>query len=301
MPPRFFYPDTPDLPLPTRHRFPAGKYRRLRERVVGERLLGRAILAASPTALVAELARAHADGYIAAVLEGTLSPEAQRRIGLPWSATLARRSRATVGGSLAAAREALAHGISGQLAGGTHHAHSDFGSGYCTFNDLAVASLVLLAEGVVQRIAVLDCDVHQGDGNAAILGPDRRTFVVSIHGEKNFPFRKVASDLDIALPDGAGDDQFLQALGKALEAIGGFRPDLVLYLSGADPLAEDALGRLRVSLEGLARRDERVFSMCRDRGWPVAVVAGGGYAKPIELTVNAYAQTYATAARVFAL
>ena len=301
MPPRFFYPDTPDLPLPPRHRFPAGKYRRLRERVARERLLGRATLAPSPTALVSELARAHTDEYITAVLDGTLSPEAQRRIGLPWSPTLARRSRATVGGSLAAAREALSHGISGQLAGGTHHAHRDFGSGYCTFNDLAVASLALLAEGAVQRIAVLDCDVHQGDGNAAVLGPDPRTFVVSIHSEKNFPFRKVASDLDIALPDGAGDDQFLLALGNALEAIGGFRPDLVLYLSGADPLAEDALGRLTVSLEGLARRDEEVFTRCRQRGWPVAVVAGGGYARPIELTVDAYSQTYATAARVFAL
>jgi acetoin utilization deacetylase AcuC-like enzyme len=161
--------------------------------------------------------------------------------------------------------------------------------------------LALLAEGGVQRIAVLDCDVHQGDGNAVVLGPDPRTFVVSIHGEKNYPFRKAASDLDFALPDGAGDDQFLLALGNALEAIGGFRPDLLLYLSGADPLADDTLGRLTVTLEGLARREEQIFTLCRRRGWPVAVVAGGGYAKPIELTVDAYAQTYATAARVFAL
>ncbi len=301
MPPRFFYPDTPDLPLPPRHRFPAGKYSRLRQQVITGRLLGGATLAPSPAVALRDLSRAHSDDYIAAVLEGTLSPDAQRRIGLPWSATLVRRSRATVGGSIAAAREALAHGISGQLAGGTHHAHRDFGSGYCTFNDLAVAALALLADGAVDRVAILDCDVHQGDGNAAILGANPKAFVVSIHGEKNFPFRKVPSDLDIALPDGAGDDDFLRAVDVALEAIGAFRPDLLLYLSGADPLAGDTLGRLAVSLEGLAHRDRRVFSHCRDRGCPVAVVAGGGYANPIDLTVAAYAQTYATAARIYAL
>ncbi len=301
MPPRFFYPDTPDLPLPPRHRFPGGKYSRLRQRVMSERLLGRASLTASPPAALADLARAHSDDYIGAVLKGTLSPEAQRRIGLPWSATLARRSRATVGGSLAAAREALSHGISGQLAGGTHHAHRDFGSGYCTFNDLAVAALALLADGSVDRVAILDCDVHQGDGNAAILATVENAFVVSIHGDKNFPFRKVPSDIDIALADGTEDAGYLAALDQALEAISAFRPDLLLYLSGADPLAADSLGRLSVTLDGLARRDQRVFSFGLDRGLPVAVVAGGGYAKPIELTVDVYAQTYATAARIHAL
>lgn len=301
MPPRFFFPDTPDLPLPPRHRFPGGKYTRLRQRVTSERLLGRAALAASPPAALAELAHAHADDYITAVLQGTLSPQAQRRIGLPWSATLARRSRATVGGSLAAAREALAHGISGQLAGGTHHAHRDFGSGYCTFNDLAVAALVLLADASVERVAILDCDVHQGDGNAAILSAQPNAFVVSIHGEKNFPFRKVPSDLDIALADATEDKAYLEALEQALDAISAFRPDLLLYLSGADPLVTDSLGRLAVSMEGLARRDQRIFSFGRDRGLAVAVVAGGGYARPIELTVDAYAQTYATAARVHGL
>jgi acetoin utilization deacetylase AcuC-like enzyme len=195
----------------------------------------------------------------------------------------------------------LAHGISGQLAGGTHHAHRDFGSGYCTFNDLAVAALALLAEGAIDRVAILDCDVHQGDGNAAILAAEANAFVVSIHGEKNFPFRKVPSDLDIALPDGTDDRVFLAALEEALAEIGAFRPDLLLYLSGADPLVDDSLGRLAVTFDGLARRDLRVFSYGLERGLPIAVVAGGGYAKPIELTVEAYAQTYATAARIHGL
>ncbi len=301
MPPRFYYPDTPDVPLPPGHRFPAGKYRLLREKVGRERLLGGAELTPSPMASIETLARAHDAAYIAAVLGGTLSPEALRRIGLPWSSTLAKRVRITVGGSLAAARAALDHGISGQLAGGTHHAHRDFGSGYCVFNDLAVASLVLLGEGAVSRIAILDADVHQGDGNAAILGPKPDAFVVSIHGEKNFPFRKVPSDLDIALPDQTGDDSYLAAVETALAATQSFGPDLVLYLAGADPLEADSLGRLSVSLDGLRTRDEMVFGWCREHAVAVAVVAGGGYARPIAKTVEAYAQTFAVARAQFGL
>ncbi len=298
--PRFFYPDTPELPLPEKHRFPISKYRLLREKVVSERLLGGAALIPSPPASMEQLLRAHAADYVADILNGTLGPKEQRRIGLPWSPTLARRSRATVGGSLAAAREALAHGVSGQLAGGTHHAHREFGSGYCVFNDLAVASLTLLEEGAVARVAILDLDVHQGDGNAALLTPNPDVFVASIHGEKNFPFRKVESDLDIALPDGTEDDAYLAAAEDALAALAAFAPDLVLYLAGADPLAEDSLGRLAVSALGLARRDALVLDRCRDAGWPVAIVAGGGYAKPITATVDAYAETWATARRVYA-
>ena len=297
----FFFPDTPDLPLPERHRFPGGKYRQLREKVILEDTLGRARLAPSPAATIEQLQRAHCENYVRAVLTGTLPREAQRRIGIPWSTTLARRSRATVGGSLAAARMALEHGISGQLAGGTHHAHRDFGSGFCTFNDLAVAALTLLDEGVVRRIAILDVDVHQGDGNAAILTPETQTLVVSIHGAKNFPFRKVASDIDIALPDGTGDDDYLAALAQAWTAIERFKPDLVCYLAGADPLDVDSLGRLSLSMAGLARRDAFVLENCRTLDLPVAIVAGGGYAKPISATVEAYAQTLALARDVFGL
>ena len=298
--PRFFYPDTPDLPLPDKHRFPIAKYRLLREKVIAERLLGGAALCPSPLASIEQLLRAHSPEYVAAVLNGTLDLAAQRRIGLPWSTTLARRSRATVGGSLAAAREALVHGISGQLAGGTHHAHRDFGSGYCVFNDLAVASLTLLDEGAIARVAILDLDVHQGDGNAAILRDQPAAFVASLHGERNFPFRKEASDLDIALPDGTGDAGYLEAVTEAFEVVAAFQPDLLLYLAGVDPLAVDSLGRMAVSAEGLLRRDEFVFARCAALSLPVAVVAGGGHAKPISATVDAYAATLCAARRIFA-
>ncbi|MFY0614239.1 MAG: histone deacetylase [Hyphomicrobiaceae bacterium] len=298
-PPRFFYPDTPELPLPDKHRFPISKYRLLRERVIAENLLGGAELVPSPPVSVEHLLQAHSADYIESILNGTLSPKAQRRIGLPWSSTLARRSRATVGGSLAAARQALTSGVSGQLAGGTHHAHRDFGSGYCVFNDLAVAALTLLAERAVDRVAILDLDVHQGDGNAAILRDNPDVFVASLHGEKNFPFRKVASDLDIALPDGLEDAAYLTAVAEACEAVAAFQPDLLLYLAGVDPLDVDSLGRLAVSADGLSRRDAHVMQHCKASGLPVAIVAGGGYAKPISATVDAYAETWRTARRVY--
>jgi len=299
--PRIFYPDTPELPLPQTHRFPASKYRLLRETIVNQRIFARTDLSPSPPVGRRDLLRAHEGSYIDAVLEGKLSREAQRRIGLPWSATLVRRSRAAVGGSLAAGREALEFGISGQLAGGTHHAHAGFGSGYCVFNDLAVASLALLDSGAAARIAILDLDVHQGDGNSSILVPNAAVHVVSVHGEKNFPFRKVASDLDIGLPDGTADGAYLRAVDQALSGVMMFAPDLVFYLAGVDPLADDSLGRFSVTPAGLAQRDEMVLERCRTRGVPVAIVAGGGYAKPIAPTVEAYAETWRTAARLFDL
>ncbi len=296
---RFFYPDIPEIPLPPGHRFPAGKYRLLKELVQRERALGSADLAPSPIASREQLLAAHAPGYVQAMLDGTIDKDIVRRIGLPWSEILVQRARATVGGSLAAAREALQHGISGQLAGGTHHAHRDFGSGYCVFNDLAVAALTLLAERAVGRIAIIDLDVHQGDGNSAILGADPRVFILSIQGAKNFPFRRVASTLDVDLPDDTGDDAYLAALNDTLEPILAFRPDLVLYLSGADPLAEDTLGRLSLTHQGLARRDRVVFETFRYRAIPVAVAIGGGYAQPITATVEAYANTFRVAADVY--
>ena len=294
-----YYPDTPDLPLPDQHRFPARKYRLLRERILHHRLLGDWDLAPSPLADITDLERAHSPDYVCAVLDGTLSPEIQRRIGLPWSETLASRSRATVGGSLAAARRALRDGFSGQLAGGTHHAHRDFGSGYCVFNDLAVAALTLLGEERVQRVAIIDLDVHQGDGNAALLTGNPGAFVLSLHGEKNFPFRKVPSDLDVALADGTDDRAYLRALAGALDAIAGFRPDLVLYLSGVDPLNSDTLGRLDLTFDGLMERDRLVLEFCRRRAIPVSIAIGGGYANPITETVEAYANTFRVAREVF--
>jgi acetoin utilization deacetylase AcuC-like enzyme len=296
---RFFYPDVEDLPLPEGHRFPASKYGLLRTLVEREEVLPPDSLQASPLIAPEQLLMAHAPDYVAAALDGTLAADAQRRIGLPWSPALALRSRATVGGTLAAARAALVHGVSGQLAGGTHHAHRDFGSGFCVFNDIAVAALTLLSEGHCQRIAVVDLDVHQGDGNAALLTGRPGLLVVSIQGARNFPFRRVPGDIDVDLPDGTEDRAYLSALAEVLPAVEAHRPDLVLYLSGADPLAEDRLGRLALTHDGLAERDRMVLEMCRRRGFPVAIAIGGGYAVPIEATVRGYANTFAAARDVF--
>ena len=284
--------------MPAGHRFPAGKYQMLRALIEHEAIIPASMLSASPLAERAQLLRAHSEAYIDAVFDGTLDRESMRRIGLPWSQTLVRRSRATVGGALAAARSALHTGLSGQLAGGTHHAHRDFGSGFCVFNDLAVTALTLLDDGAVERIAILDVDVHQGDGNAAILKDEARAFVVSLHGARNFPFRRVASDLDVDLPDGTGDRDYLHALADVLPAIDAFRPQMLLYLSGVDPLLQDRLGRLALTHEGLAERDRMVFQYCRLRGLPVSIAIGGGYAEPISDSVRAYANTFRAAREV---
>ena len=297
----FFFPDVPALSLPPGHRFPSGKYDALRAIIDGERVLGKATLLPAEQASRDQLLRAHSAAYVDAMMAGTIAPEAIRRIGLPWSATLVARSRATVGGALASGRAALEDGISGQLAGGTHHAHRDFGSGFCVFNDLAVATLTLLDEGRCARIAIVDTDVHQGDGNAAILGLDARVFVLSVQGAKNFPFRRVPATLDIDLPDGTEDAAYLRALADALEPVQAFKPDLVFFLSGADPLAEDRLGRLSLTHAGLMARDRLVLSTFKARGIPVAIAIGGGYAEPISASVEAYANTFRVAAEVWGL
>ncbi|HRD74753.1 MAG TPA: histone deacetylase [Hyphomicrobiaceae bacterium] len=296
---QLFFPHVPPLPLPDGHRFPVGKYAMLRQAIESDAGFSRVTLTPATPASEREIALAHAPDYVAAMTSGRVSPEAMRRIGLPWSDTLIQRSRATVGGAIEAARQALRTGISGQLAGGTHHAHRDFGSGFCVFNDLAVASLAMLAEGRAGRIAIVDLDVHQGDGNAAILAGDPRVFVLSVHGEKNFPFRKVASTLDVALPDGTADAAYIAALVDALGAIEAFRPDLILYLSGADPLAADRLGRLDLTHAGLIERDRLVMELARRRGIPLSIAIGGGYADPIEESVRAYHNTFRVALEVF--
>lgn len=295
----FYYPDTPDLPLPPGHRFPASKYRLLRERAAAEGLFANAQLLPSPQVEEVLLRLAHGEAYIDDVLHGRLSVEAQRRIGIPWSDVLVARSLATVGGSLAAARDALRDGVAGQLAGGTHHAHRNFGSGYCVFNDLAVTALALIKERVAHRITILDCDVHQGDGTAAILRDIAAVQTISIHGATNFPFRKVASDIDVGLPDGAGDMDYLAALDGVLERVERFAPDLLLYLAGADPLAADRLGRLSLSPEGLAQRDSTIFRFARARRLPVSIATGGGYGEPISITVDAYLATFRSARAIY--
>ncbi len=271
----------------------------LREHFEAESVFAKLGMAPSPLAGPPELLRAHDASYVRDAMAGALGDAAMRRIGIPWSETLVARSRAAVGGSLAAARDALEHGIAGQLAGGTHHAHRDFGSGFCMFNDLAVAALTLIAERRVQRVSILDCDVHQGDGTASILAAVPAVQTISIHGAMNFPFRTVPSDLDIGLPDEAGDDAYLAALDKGLDALAGFKPDLLLYLSGADVLAADRLGRLCVSLDGLIARDAAVFGFAKGRGLPVSIAVGGGYADPISITVEAYLATFKAAQSIY--
>ena len=296
---RFFTSDRFVIPLPGGHSFPGRKYVLLREKLIRDGILKADVIYPSPLADAADLARAHAPEYIAAVLDGTLDAKAQRRIGLPWSETLVNRIHATMGGAVMAAEAALEDGLSGQLAGGTHHAHRDFGAGYCIFNDFAIAALKVLAEGWAARVAIVDLDVHQGDGNAAILADHPDVFVFSVQGEKNFPHHRVPSDLDVDLPDGTEDDAYLRALADHLPAVFDFRPDLVLYQAGVDPLADDRLGRLALTYDGLARRDRLVLTECRSRGIPIAMAIGGGYADPIEKSVVAYANTYAVAKEVF--
>lgn len=300
MPFTVYFPDTPPLPLPPAHRFPAHKYQLLKSAVLRDGIIDPDRLQPSPHATAAMLEVAHDRDYIDAVFEGRLAPGVQADIGLPWSQVLLQRSQATVGGTMAAARDALASGFSGQLAGGTHHAHRSRGAGFCVFNDCAVAALTLLSERLVARVAILDLDVHHGDGNATILAGEPRVFVASVHGEKNYPVVKPASDLDIALPDHTGDATYLSACDRAIGAVLATRPEIVFYIAGVDPLFSDRLGRLSVSFQGLAIRDTQVFTRCRRHGVPLVLVIGGGYAEPITDTVEAYANTWRAARDIYA-
>ncbi|HEX2570629.1 MAG TPA: histone deacetylase [Polyangia bacterium] len=296
---RVFYSDHYEFPLPEGHRFPAKKYRLLREQLLAERLLAPAELRKAPRVRRETLLRAHAPAYVDAVLGGTLDPKMVRKIGLSQSEGLVDRSLASVGGTLAAALAALQDGVAGNLAGGTHHGHVDAGAGYCVFNDAAVTLLELLARRRIRRAAIIDLDVHQGDGNAALLGGRPDVYILDVYGQYNFPFTKVPATRNVPLPDRTGDDGYLEALAKPLEDVFEFRPDLVLYQAGVDTLAEDRLGRLSMSLAGLEARDERVLAACRRHGVPVALVLGGGYAHPIELAVRANVGTYRVLRRVF--
>ncbi len=298
---RAFHSDRYEIPLPPGHRFPIEKYRLLRELLLERAILHPEELEEAPLASKDELLAAHTDQWVEAVFEGTLDAMTQRRIGLPWSPELVLRSRASVGGTLRAARWALEHGIAGNLAGGTHHAFSDRGEGYCVFNDLAVATRVLQREGRVRRIAIVDLDVHQGNGTAEIFEGDPTVFTFSMHGEKNFPFRKTVSTLDVNLPDGCDDALYLRTLRKHLpEVLDESTPDLLLYQAGVDPLAEDSLGRLSLTFEGLKARDREVLQAAKERHIPLVLTMGGGYSKPIDHSLEAHANTYTLAKLMFA-
>ena len=293
---RLFYCDQHAIALPPGHKFPTAKYALLRAMLEADGLYD---LVPADLADAADIELAHDAEYVRAILDGTVDARMMRRIGFPWSEQLVRRTRASVGGTLAAAADAMATGFGGNLAGGTHHAFRAEGSGFCVFNDLAVAILVLRRECDVRRAAVVDLDVHQGDGTASIFEHDEEVLTISIHGERNFPFRKQRSRIDIGLRDGTGDEEYLGRLREALPAAGEFAPDVVLYQSGVDGLRGDRLGRLGLTMEGLAERDRMVFEFMRSLGVPVVVTLGGGYAEPITLTAEAHANTFRTAGRVF--
>lgn len=294
---RAFYSDHFVLPLPDGHKFPMAKYSRLRERVVAHGLVPIDCLAEAPPASWDDLRLVHTPEYVHAVATGTLPAEVQRRIGFPWSPGMVERSRRSVGATIAAARAALTDGLAVNLAGGTHHAFADRGEGYCVFNDVAVAARVLQRDHEVGRIAVVDCDVHQGNGTAAIFKDDLTVFTFSMHGANNFPFRKEISDLDVDLEDGTGDEEYLDVLAAHLETVWQrHRPEFAFYLAGADPYEGDRLGRLKLTIAGLRARDELVLGRCRQLGLPVAISMSGGYAPDIEAIVTIHANTVAVAA-----
>ena len=288
---RCFYSDTFVLPLPEGHRFPMSKYSGLRERLLRGQIVSPEDLHEAPRASWDDLRLVHTNDYLAAIELGTLPREAQRRIGFPWSPQMVERARRSVGATIAAAEAALDDGCAANLAGGTHHAFPDHGEGYCVFNDVAVAARVLQRDRGVTRVAVVDCDVHQGDGTAAIFRDDRSVFTLSLHGAKNYPFKKQISDLDVELEDGTGDELYLAKLAQCLEVVFDYGPDVVFYLAGADPYEGDRLGRLKLSIAGLQQRDMLVFNRCRAADVPIVITMSGGYAQDVEAIVTIHANT----------
>lgn len=299
-----FYADHFVLPLPPGHRFPMQKYAMLRERLMAQ-MPGISMHEALPVG-AAELQWVHTPDYIDAVFNGTLSAAIQREIGFPWSPGMAERACRSVGGTVQAARAALNGGwIAANLAGGTHHAYPARGSGFCVFNDVAVAARQMQHEHAavyptsthqLLQVAVIDLDVHQGDGSALIFEGDDSVFTLSLHGAKNFPVRKQTSDCDLELPDGCQDEAYLQTLELGLTRLEQrFAPDLVFYLAGADPHEGDRLGRLAVSDTGMQARDRRVFDWAFQRRLPLVMVMAGGYGRDIESTLRVQMNTYSVA------
>lgn len=296
---KIFHCDQFPLPLPPGHRFPIQKYVLLRDAVMAARLVAPQDLTAPEPATDEQILRARDDDYLQRVKSGQLTPKEMRPIGLPWSPELVARARCSVSGTISACRAALWEGIAVSLAGGTHHAFRDHGQGFCVFNDSVIAARTMQAGGHAQRVAIIDCDVHQGNGTAAILADDPTIFTFSIHGARNFPFRKESSDLDIELEDGTEDAAYLEALQVGVErALALADADLVIYLAGADPYVGDQFGRLALSKAGLAGRDRLVFELCREAGLPVATVMAGGYGRQIEDTVDIHLQTVRIAAEM---
>jgi len=295
---RLFPSDRYPLPLPEGHRFPAAKYGLLRRRLEAHAAAGASLKFVEPHAATdEELLRVHDRGYVGRVFSGTLTRDEQRRIGFPWSEPLVERSLRSTGAAIDAAAAAVEDGIAASLAGGTHHAGTSWGEGFCVFNDTAVATREMQARGAARRVLILDCDVHQGNGTAEIFAADPTVFTMSIHGARNFPLRKYPSSLDVPLDDGTDDEAYLAALAPAVvESFGRGRPDLVFYIAGADPYEHDRLGRLRLTKQGLLDRDRMVFDAARAAGVPLAIVLGGGYSADLDAIVDIHTATMLMAA-----
>ena len=286
------------FPLPERHRFPIDKYALLRERVVADGIVDAADVLEPPPVPWEWVEAVHDSALVARIRDGSLTLRETRGLGLPWSPELVERGRRAVGGTVAAARFAVEHGLGMNLGGGTHHAGRDFARGYCLFNDVGLALSVLRAEGLASRALVVDCDVHQGDGTAHLFADDPATFTVSLHGARNYPFQRIPSDLDVDLASGTADAAYLAALDEALDfALPRARPEIAFYLAGADPWKGDRLGRLALTKDGLRARDELVLDRLRATGASVCVVLAGGYAEDMRDTVDINAATAAAVAR----
>ena len=296
---RFFYTDHQEVILPEGHRFPMEKYRSLRLKLIEDGLLHPSQLSPSPPCSLKDLSLAHSDDYIQGVSEQKLDPKLARLIGLPLSRELYLRSLCSVGGFLAAVQEARRSGFSAQLAGGTHHAFADHGEGFCVFNDFAVAAKKHLQEKPQERILILDLDVHQGNGNSAILGSTENVFIVSLHGERNYPFRKVPSHWDVPLPAGVSGEEYLSTLRRVLDELSTRPFDLIFYQAGVDVLKHDRLGSFALDFDDVKERDALVFDFAKKLSTPLAMAIGGGYAEPIEFTVRAHVNTFEAARKFF--
>ncbi|MBD0372358.1 MAG: histone deacetylase [Pyrinomonadaceae bacterium] len=281
------------------HVFPIRKFELVRDLLLTEGTLRPADIVEPEPAAIEDVMLVHTEDYVTRLRAGSLTAREMRRLGLPWSKALVRRSFLATGGTLLAARNALDEGIAANLAGGTHHAFPERGEGFCVLNDVAVSIRVLQREAKVSRVSVVDCDVHQGNGTASIFRDDPRVFTFSMHGAKNYPLFKERSTLDVELPDGTEDEAYLKSLEENLPHALAHKPDLVFYLAGADPFAGDRLGRLSLSMDGLRARDEFVLTECRDRRLPIVTVMSGGYAANISDTVEIHANTIRAARKVF--
>jgi len=295
-----FYSDRYVIKLPAHHSFPITKYALIHDQLVAEGTLEESRVTEPRFVEREEVLLVHTSDYYDRMTEGRLTDREIRRLGLPWSEALVGRSRVSVGGTLAASRAALAEGAGANLGGGTHHAFADHGEGFCVLNDIAVSIQVLRAEGRARRAAVIDCDVHQGNGTAAIFANDPEVFTLSLHGEKNYPLVKQQSTIDVALADGTEDEEYLKRLEINLTiALDRFRPDAVFYQAGVDPYRDDRLGRLSLTFEGLRRRDQMVMEACRNRDLPCVITLGGGYGRNVADTVEAHCNTLRMAGEVF--